>query len=333
MAPSLGMFDVAPGVGAWIEILKLVLSRKGFDSGYGGVPSPVFADDSMTSLPIPGGRLPRTYADMRHPGGSVGELVAELTKNRIRPFFPAHLDPDLWEGSLPRLPGWKPAFGQERAAQSHLANNGVGPGDLFLFFGWFRRLPPASGPSVRGRTAEEDMHVMFGWLQVGEVLDVGPDLAGHARARPWLADHPHLNWHAAPGNTIYVASDRLVVGGSDLGPGGGVFGRYRDSLRLTAPGARSRMDWTLPGWFLPADGPTLTYHGDPGRWIRRDDDTCSLRSVSRGQEFVFDCDCADAEGCLDWLRDLFSVRPAPRSLDDGRVLGHVRRRTQRGCVD
>lgn len=29
------------------------------------------------------------------------------------------------------------AFGQTGAAQSHLANNGVGIGDLFLFFGLF----------------------------------------------------------------------------------------------------------------------------------------------------------------------------------------------------
>ena len=33
--------------------MKLVLSRKGFDSSSGGVPSPIFADGTMLSLPIP----------------------------------------------------------------------------------------------------------------------------------------------------------------------------------------------------------------------------------------------------------------------------------------
>jgi len=32
-----------------------------------------------------------------------------------------------------------PIFGQINAAQSHLENNNVKEGDLFLFFGWFRK--------------------------------------------------------------------------------------------------------------------------------------------------------------------------------------------------
>ena len=32
---------------------KLIISRKGFDSGSGGRPSPIFADDTMFSLQIP----------------------------------------------------------------------------------------------------------------------------------------------------------------------------------------------------------------------------------------------------------------------------------------
>jgi len=33
--------------------MKVILSRKGFDSGYGGFPSPVLPDGTMLSLPIP----------------------------------------------------------------------------------------------------------------------------------------------------------------------------------------------------------------------------------------------------------------------------------------
>jgi len=51
----------------------------------------------------------------------------------------AHLDPDLDAASRRREPGWRPLLGQHGAAQSHLCNESVGPGDLFLFFGLFRR--------------------------------------------------------------------------------------------------------------------------------------------------------------------------------------------------
>ena len=34
-------------------IMKVILSRKGFDSSYGGYPSPILPDGRMVSLPIP----------------------------------------------------------------------------------------------------------------------------------------------------------------------------------------------------------------------------------------------------------------------------------------
>ena len=36
--------------------------------------------------------------------------------------------------------GWQPLFGQDSAAETHLRNQGVGTGDIFLFFGLFRRV-------------------------------------------------------------------------------------------------------------------------------------------------------------------------------------------------
>ena len=56
-----------------------------------------------------------------------------------------HLDPDLVPGTLPRPPDWLPAFGQDSAAASHLRNQGVSRGDLFLFFGWFRHTEEVEG--------------------------------------------------------------------------------------------------------------------------------------------------------------------------------------------
>ena len=35
--------------------MKVILSRKGFDSSYGGCASPILPDGTMLSMPIPGG--------------------------------------------------------------------------------------------------------------------------------------------------------------------------------------------------------------------------------------------------------------------------------------
>jgi hypothetical protein len=124
--------------------MKLILSRKGFDSSSGGVPSPIFPDGTMISLPIPDKASTIAYKDIAgNACVSVGELVQDLAGRP--PKHRAHLDPDLSVRSIPRADGWKPLFGQESAAESHLENQGVGPGDIFLFFGLFRRVQKSHG--------------------------------------------------------------------------------------------------------------------------------------------------------------------------------------------
>ena len=44
---------------------KLILSRKGFDSGSGGCPSPIFPDGTVFSLPIPSGDE-EAFVDLQH---------------------------------------------------------------------------------------------------------------------------------------------------------------------------------------------------------------------------------------------------------------------------
>ena len=78
-------------------------------------------------------------------GEPLSNIVSAITNQRIRPLAGVHLDPDLQEQARPRGPGWLPLFGQVDSAQSHLENCGVGIGDLFLFFGWFRRTIRVNG--------------------------------------------------------------------------------------------------------------------------------------------------------------------------------------------
>lgn len=152
--------------------------------------------------------------------------------------------------------GKKCAFGQAGAAQGHLANNKVGVGDLFLFFGLF---------------SEEDRsdrhHRIFGYLNVEEVFHLG--------ARPKLSDqpsgfknqHPHTIGQWSRNNTIYVGSGRIAKT-SDL------------ELRLTVAGNQVS-NWRVPSWLCDRG---LTYHGKRERWGEHN----TLQAVSRGQEFITD---------------------------------------------
>ena len=86
---------------------RLVLSRKSLDTTYrrnhpsgmaclyGGVPSPIFPDGSLYSLPITGGdgEVDVTYGDLYHGDGFlpiVGEVVGDLTHHRATPLSANH---------------------------------------------------------------------------------------------------------------------------------------------------------------------------------------------------------------------------------------------------
>lgn len=220
--------------------MKIVFSRKGFDSSSGGGPSPI-VDGRPVSLPIPAGAASRTsYGDL-----GLGEHAALASRGTIGARDLCHHDPMFTaDGHC--------LFGQVGAAQSDLANRGVGVGDVFLFFGLFRE-----------ENTGELHHRIFGWMEVREIVHLS------SGAPDWLveAGHPHaLEMHGA-NDCIYV------------GPGG-TAARASDPLRLTVPGGPPSL-WQRPGWLKPGG---LSYHDRADRWLPGG----RLKSVARGQEFVAD---------------------------------------------
>jgi hypothetical protein len=276
-------------------MMKIIFSRKGWDSGYGGAPSPIFPSGKALSMPIPISLASKSFDQITFGNGMLGALAEQLSRGKVLGSTPAHLDPDLDGNALPRLPGWRPCFGQEKSAARHLANEGVGPGDLFLYFGWFRAVEDTDSGWRYVKNAP-DLHVLFGWLQIERQWDANDPASTPA----WMADHPHLTIQR-PFNTIFSATDRLQVPGLEHLPGGGVFPAVLDSHILTGGATRSR--WKVPGCFLPSNGPILSYHRQPERW-QRDGDHVLLDVVAKGQEFVLDCDAAP--GMQDWLKTLFA---------------------------
>ena len=279
--------------------MKIIFSRKGFDSGSGGVPSPIFPDHRMVSLPIPDKHSPIAYNEIQWGDWNVGDIVEDLTKGKIRANYRAHLDPDIVSASLLRHHGWRPIFGQVGASQGHLRNQGVGPGDLFVFFGLFQDVIRENG-RWKSNTTCLPKHVMWGWFQIEASIAVENV---DRTAFEWALYHPHFHREPHASNTVYLAKDRLDIGGIDgeAVTGAGIFPQFQNTLQLTAPESPVSV-WKLPRWMFPDDGvPALSYHTNLERWEKRANSTL-LQTVGRGQEFVLDC--AYYPESIQWVKEL-----------------------------
>lgn len=274
--------------------MEVILSRKGFDSAFGGYPSPILPSGEMVSLPIPLEDNIK-YSDLKIGGLTYYNLMADLRSNlrsRIKcngewrdlnEETKCHLDPDIHKGSIHRESGWKPCFGQIDAAQSHLENQKVKKDDLFLFFGWFRKTIMHNG-KLEFDPDERDMHAIFGYLQIGEIMKVDQTF----EVPEWMAYHPHAKgWRRDnETNTIYIARDNLCWNKSLPGAGRFVF---NDRLILTKKGL-SRSKWDLPDCFREAE---ISYHKNS--W--KDE---YFQSAAIGQEFVI----KDNVGVEEWVKGL-----------------------------
>lgn len=272
--------------------MKIILSRKGFDSKNGGVPSPILEDGTLVSLPIPSNDG-LTYDQISAGNCNLGKLVNDLTNGTIKETDQAHLDPDLNIASRSREAGWRPLFGQANAALTHLAE--VGKGDLFLFFGWFREAKRnKTGKYVFVRNAPH-LHVLFGWLQVDCIWKCEED-----EIPSWAKQHPHA---FGKYGSIFVSSERLA---NSMISGGGVFQGFSESLRLTAPDC-SRSIWRLPKWFYPfqpeAEKKPMSYHRIRDDW-KLNGDYVYLQTAKIGQEFIIEVD--EYPEAVDWTHKIIS---------------------------
>ncbi len=159
----------------------MILSRKGFDSGSGGRPSPIFPDGTTFSLPIPSGDE-EAFEDLQHGDVDIASVVTGVTNGRMSGQNLIHLDPDLnfdtyrYRKERAGWQEWRGMLGQAGIAQSHLNNQGVGSGDVFLFFGLYPRVEKTA-QSWRFVRGAPELHVLWGWLQVDQkyrVADIGP---------------------------------------------------------------------------------------------------------------------------------------------------------------
>ena len=227
--------------------MKIILSRKGFDSTSGGVPSPIFPDGRMLSLPIPDKQSHISYEEICGcESATMGELVEQLAS--IPRTHRAHLDPDLLSQSIPRLNGWRPIFGQAGSSEGHLHNQHVGRGDVFLYFGLYRRVEESSQGWRYVRDARA-MHVLFGWLQVAERIPV----SSWPSPERWALYHPHFARSPHRSNVIYVSDKHLHLphhASKDIA-GAGTFQFYSQQLPIDRPGFRPSRSVAAAGMVRP----------------------------------------------------------------------------------
>jgi len=293
--------------------MKIILSRKGFDSSTGGFPSPIIVDNGdledgkLLSLPIP---VPVTekqkkknekgisYNKLRYNGISLSTIIQQLTNGRFT-YKQAHLDPDLCEERFINREdkkNWQPVFGQQNGAQTYLENRDVREGDLFLFFGWFRQAKADNNGELKYVRGAKKLHVIFGWLQIDKLIEVKKDQSIDEFER-WLHYHPHIvNRKIYPKNTIYKATRRLTLDGLSDKKGGGIFSCFKQSLQLTAPEEKAMSHWSLPKW--------LCENFIEGIWQCRDGHL-PFDSDGRRQEFVFDVTEQNKQKAIDWLKEMF----------------------------
>ena len=195
----------------------------------------------------------------------MGVHVERVTRGRLNASSLCHCDPMFENGRC--------AFGQTGAAQTHLQNNGVEIGDVFLFFGLFAE-----------ESSGERHHRIFGYLKVEEVIRPGPTPTQKDQPQGFSIRHPHTIGHWNTNNTIYVGPGNTACMDSP-------------KLRLTVPGGPVS-HWRIPSWLFDTG---LSYHRKSSRW--GSDGT--LKAVARGQEFVADIsESAEAEVWLNQTLEL-----------------------------
>ena len=166
--------------------MRVIFSRKGFDSAAGGCPSPIIAGRPL-SMPIPAFKTPTPmkFGDLN---GPYGELVDDLTAGKLTRENWCHLDPDIMPSVLPRSHGWRGALGQVAAAQGHLAKQCIQPGDLFVFWGLFPTKKEHGNPG----NLSVGVSIGFGVGFRSVRSSTSADGSHAARRYPWLLDHPHV---------------------------------------------------------------------------------------------------------------------------------------------
>lgn len=269
--------------------MKIIFSRKGFDSTAGGFASPIFPDGTLFSIPIPSSEDNNYYSELsfQYDGDSIQSILNEITGGRIKNNRQLSCDFSKKQQRChydPMLISHADRFvlGQAANAESHLQNQSVGSDDIFVFYGWFRQVEKIEGCWQYSPIAR-DIQLIWSWMKIGDTVDVRTQ-AQREKAKiiyPFLHLHPHVaDSPDAPNpnaNRVYISKE------------GGLL-PYLSSRCLTdCIDYQGRSTWRLPACFNQPKAFTFL-----NNFVLNDDNVIiSFRGY--GQEFVLDLEKVDSE--------------------------------------
>ncbi|MBQ6270006.1 MAG: hypothetical protein IJK61_07815 [Bacteroidetes bacterium] len=234
--------------------IKVILSRKGFDSSNGGFPSLILPEKDkdgfrkMISLPIPccskccnyekcksykysnDTRLYNMMSNLYNGKGKKRNTIKIKKNNKIvdeillSEATHCHLDPCLGNYSIKELEKVG-IFGQHGRAATELKD--VRKDDIFIFFGLFNDVAVKDDKYIIKNKENGGRHVMFGYLQAGKIIDNNKYYIEYEK-------HPHFCCCKIKNNNIiYIARKRLKIDSKELDVAGYGMFKYDSKLDLT----------------------------------------------------------------------------------------------------
>ncbi|MCP3673515.1 MAG: hypothetical protein GY829_03455 [Gammaproteobacteria bacterium] len=262
--------------------MKIVFSRKGFDSTAGGYPSLIFPDGTLFSIPIPSTNDKYRYSDLdvHYEGDSIQTILNDLSGNHIRcnKWMPCNYVSNEQFCHYDPLPFSKPEFtgialGQADSAEGHLRNQGIGKGDIFLFYGWFRKIGKRNGSWCYIEN-EPDVHLIWSYMDVGDVisLDSNEQQKLALLKYPFLSDHPHVGDQGHKKNGIYISDEYQY------------FPYHRKRCLTDMKSYKGRATWRLPQFFDQPESFSFLNN------FKKEKDDVVISYRGYGQEFVLNLD-------------------------------------------
>jgi hypothetical protein len=241
-------------------------------------------DGTLLSLPIPtnGCGNDSKYDDLTYKGIKYSELLNQI--NPKEKYNYCHVDPDIREGIRTVPSDWQPAFGQKDQAQGYLNNSGVETGDIFLFFGNYRRVKLVNGRYRFVRKSNDfyyhsPLQIIYGYLQIGRIIRSLEEI----KRFHW---HPHSAFTDSS-NTLYIPTNRLSLIPSMKGYG---TLSYREDRVLTMKD-HPKATWNPLPFLFPE-----YVHGNRKNSAKKD----GLYYAGQWQELVFD----GSEDLLKWVKTI-----------------------------
>lgn len=264
--------------------MKVILSRKGFDSASGKLCNPILPDGTLLSMPIPGeSRHPVHYDDLTYNVKdsegkphvmSYEDILSQLGGEKWVTGQQCHLDPDLRSEIMEREEGWVSAFGQCDNAKKFLDEMDISEGDLFLFFGRFRQTEFSKDGKIQYVRNAPEQHIIYGYMQVGKIIH-------NTEIDKEFKWHPHAE--NGKENNLYLPAESLSIN-PDM-PGVGIL-PYSYKRVLTGFGMKISK-WKLPDFIRGLDFRVETRKEELfDKFYDAPDGQEYFQFIGRGQEFV-----------------------------------------------